>query len=112
MSLDAVAWLGAREPAPPPALQARMAAALEGGAGDAAADPTLEEALAAAALRELRAALALGSARAAATPLLSADALLTYAFEAAAERGGADAVRGLAEAYGLERFERFLAEVA
>jgi hypothetical protein len=112
VSLDAVAWLGAREPAPPPALLARMAAALEQGGGEAAAGAPLEEALAAAALRELRAALALGKARAAATPLLSADALLTYAFEAAAERGGADAVRRLAEAYGLERFARFLAEVA
>lgn len=43
--------------------------------------------LVAAAVHCLREALEIGSDRAAATPLLAADALLTYAVEAAAERG-------------------------
>ncbi|MEX0893556.1 MAG: hypothetical protein WEB88_15425 [Gemmatimonadota bacterium] len=114
MSAGAAAWLREREPAPPPELLERMTAALETpeSAGDAAVDEALEEALAAAALRELKAALALGNARAAATPLLSADALLTCAFQAAAERGGTEAVRRLAEAYGLERFQGLLEDPA
>jgi len=110
MNGGAAAWLRGREPAPPPELLARMSAALE--ATESAGAAALEEALAAAALRELKAALALGNARAAATPLLSADALLTCAFQAAAERGGTEAVRRLAEAYGLERFQALLEDPA
>lgn len=83
----ALAWVRARPAAVPPELSAAVRAALErlgpGPAGEGAAD-----ALARAATGELDAVLARGEeGRAAALPLLAADACLAYAFEAAAESG-------------------------
>ncbi|HET9985454.1 MAG TPA: hypothetical protein VFQ38_17765 [Longimicrobiales bacterium] len=88
-------WLDARTPAPPPELRSRMADAL-------APAQTLPGALAEAALSCLQAALARGGDRAAALDLLAADALLTYAMEAAAE-AGAEALAAAADAYGSAR---------
>ncbi len=76
-------WLGSRAPAPPPVLRARLHALL----GEDAAAPATEAPAAclAAGERTLVRLLAEGcSARNAALDLLAADALVTYAFEAAA----------------------------
>jgi hypothetical protein len=100
---DALAWLRARAPTPPAHLADRMAAALR----QVATVDDVPRALGDAAFVCLEASLALGPGRAAALDLLAADALLTYAWEAAAESG----------AEGLERFaadcppERFQALV-
>ncbi|MFL5608605.1 MAG: hypothetical protein ACJ8AD_19270 [Gemmatimonadaceae bacterium] len=77
-------WLAERRPSPPPALRTRMAALLgESLAGDAA-DTT--EVCLAAAERLLQSLLAGNSTtRDSALDLLTADALVTYAFEAAGE---------------------------
>lgn len=88
-------WLDARTPPPPPELRARLADALRPA-------ETLPGALADGALACLEAALARGGDRAAALDLLAADALLTYALEAAAE-AGADALTAVAGAYGPAR---------
>lgn len=77
-------WLARREPPPPEPLLSRIHEALGGGADAPAHDAA---ALAAAAAERLLARL-LGedcATRAAAIELLTADALVTYAFEAAAE---------------------------
>lgn len=104
MSEAARAWLAGRTPAPPAALRARLDEAL-GSVDDAAGVPA---ALAEAALARLHDALALGDERAAAFELLAADALLTYAFEAAAELG-VETVAALAEAYGPARLATLIA---
>ena len=78
----AAQWLGARAPAPPPPLAAALQAAVQ-----QAQDSSVPNALLDAAERELARALELGDTRAAAFPLLTADALLTYVLEAAAEQG-------------------------
>ena len=78
------AWLDTRQPAPPPALGAELRRAL-GPALDADASTVREASLAAA---ESLLALALTAGcrdRAHAIVLLAADALVTYAFEAAAD---------------------------
>jgi hypothetical protein len=77
-------WLAQRQPAPPPALLARIEAVL----GDASADgagATAEACLRAA--ERLVTELLRGecASRESALDLLAADALVTYAFEAAAE---------------------------
>lgn len=94
-------WLDARQPGPPPALGAEVRRALASALGDDAA--TVHEASLAAAESLLREALAAGCRdRAQAIVLLAADALVTYAFEAAGDEpealGGraAAAVRRLA----------------
>lgn len=73
-------WLAAREPAPPPALASRLRRI----AGDAtcASPAELPAALLACAARVLA---TLGDERESAGDLLAADALVTYALEAAAE---------------------------
>lgn len=97
-------WLRARTPAPPEPLLTRMGSALrETGPG-----LPLPAALAAAALPRLQAAIALGDARAAAYDLLAADALLSYAFEAAAELG-LESVSAVAETYGPARIAPLIA---
>lgn len=88
-------WLDARTPAPPPELRARMAEALQPA-------QTRAGALAEGALACLKAALDRGGERAAALDLLAADALLTYAMEAAAE-AGAEALAEMTDAYGPAR---------
>jgi hypothetical protein len=80
-------WFEGRVPAPPAALAARLA--------EAASDGTEPEALAAAALERLGAAIAACPSRNAALDLLAADGLLTYVFEAAAERGLAELAAAL-----------------
>lgn len=96
MSDAAVAWLEAEEPDSPAPLRTAMDAALAASAGE---DVALPDRLAGAALRELTRALELGDVRAAAYPLLTADALLTAAMAAAAEQG-LEAVRAAADAWG------------
>lgn len=117
-------WLEQRRPAPPQALLERMAEALGvvadsvpvgvagaagavglGAAGDAV--PPIPAALGTAALDRLRVVLAAPNDRAAALDLLAADALLTYAFEAAAEIGP-DALESTARAFGPGRLADLL----
>ena len=78
-------WLDARQPAPPPALRARIETALGSQlhvAGIDTAEPLLE-----AAEQLVRALLDDGAtSRDSALDLLAADALVTYAFEALSER--------------------------
>jgi hypothetical protein len=78
-------WLALRQPAPPPALRARIDAAL---GSDLHADADdLSETLLAAGERLVRALLEVdATSRDSALDLLAADALVTYAFEAASER--------------------------
>jgi uncharacterized membrane protein len=86
------AWLDARRPAPPVRLRARIDAALgralEGDASSAAAAClSAGEQITRALLREN------ATSRESALDLLAADALVTYAFEAASERPGELAVQ-------------------
>lgn len=77
-------WLATREPVPPPALRARLASAL--GEWMAEDRRLAAEACLAAGERVLAAVLHDDeSSRTCALDLLAADALVTYAFEAAAE---------------------------
>jgi hypothetical protein len=80
MTSDARAWLAERSDDVPASLQSRM----EQSARDATG-VTIPDALASASLDALRDALALCDDRAAALPLLAADALITAACEAAAD---------------------------
>ena len=102
---EALAWLRAREPSPPARLAARMEVVVRqsGGGGD------LSLALGDAAFDCLAASLASGPGRAAALDLLAADALLTYAWEAAAE-GGAEGLERFAAACPPERVQALVAE--
>lgn len=91
-------WLAARQPRPPAALASRIRDLLP----DAPADAALPETLVAAADAALRELLRRPARdRAVALDLLAADALATYAFEAAAdepetiERRATEAIRGL-----------------
>ena len=76
-------WLDARNPAPPAALARRLRVALGGALADAR--PTDDRLFAAAEMLLARLLREGCAARAAAEDLLTADALVTYAFEAAAE---------------------------
>lgn len=77
-------WLAAREPAPPPALLARMRETLADMGHDDAA--RAHDVLLSAGASLLERMLGTGDeGRGAALDLLAADALVTYAFEAAAE---------------------------
>ncbi len=89
-----LAWLDARESPPPPDLRARLAQAL----AEVTAE-TVPGALAEGALACLRTTMAAPQARETALDLLAADALLTYALEAAAELG-ASTLREMVELYG------------
>lgn len=106
----ALEWLERRRPVPPQALLERMAEAL-GAVGAVSADdadvPPIPAALGAAALDRFRVVLAGPNDRAAALDLLAADALLTYAFEAAAEIGP-DALEATARAFGPGRLADLL----
>ncbi len=101
---EVLAWLDRRESPPPPELRGRMAEAL--GAVQA---ETVPGALAEAALACLQATMARPEDRASALDLLAADALLTYALEAAAELG-AETLRRIAGEYGPETLSRILPE--
>ncbi len=105
MPNSASAWLDARTIDAPASLRTRVSRAL---AGTPEQSDSLPQTLADAALAALERVLANPSERAAAFDLLAADALLTYAFEAAAEQGG-DAVLELSNAYSPARFNELLA---
>ena len=82
MTAPELRWLEGRRPAPPPALAERLRDALADVAG--AADESVAERCLAAGERLLAGLLARGcGSRDAALDLLAADALVTYAFEAA-----------------------------
>ncbi|HEX6132977.1 MAG TPA: hypothetical protein VFZ24_03275 [Longimicrobiales bacterium] len=98
MSERGRAWLSARAGAVPPSLEARMETAID----RVLEYDTIHEMLADAARICLREALADPDSRAAALSLLAADALVTYACEAAAQGDGA-ALRELAQAWSPER---------
>ena len=115
---DAQAWLDARTPVSPAALQERMRAAVSAvgnhgapGGRQPLAAGAVPATLAEASLYALGIALEKCDERAAAPDLLAADALLTYAMEAAGEMG-AEAVEGLAEAYGGSRLVALLGDGA
>jgi hypothetical protein len=107
-------WLDARRPAPPAALRDRMVeamAAMPATESMAAAGPApdadtldLPAALAGCALHIFASTLHKWDDRAGALDLLAADALLTYAFEAAAEQGGS-AVADVSRLYGAAQLE-------
>ena len=106
MSDNARAWLAMRAGAVPPVLEARMESAID----EALDEDTVPRALADAARVCMRDALAAGEDRVAALHLLAADALVTYACEAAAD-AGADSIAELAEAFAPERLARLFAPV-
>jgi len=99
-----LAWLDARTEPPPPELRQRMAEALA-----AAQAETVPGALAESALACLQATVEQPQGRASALDLLAADALLTYALEAAAELG-AETLRRITTEYGPEALGRALPE--
>jgi hypothetical protein len=84
--MDPREWLAARRPAPPVTLAASLEVAVSGfvSSPDVSMSATLSEA-GAGILERLTGATAPASRREVAIELLSADALLTYALEAAAE---------------------------
>ena len=100
-------WLDRRTPAPPFELERRLLRALERlpNPGD-----SIPLTLAAAAFDSLRDSARAGSGRPAANDLLAADALLTYAHEAAAEQGAA-VVEELTRHLEVARFEALAREV-
>ncbi len=129
---DALRWLDSRRPVPPESLLSRLRAALgameptAGGsatahpAGDSGtiapteamgrgpeATAALARQLASAAVEWLRKVIAGPGDRASALDLLTADALLTYAFEAAAE-AGPEAVNAVAADFGPGRLVELL----
>ena len=101
---DVLTWLDARESPPPPELRERMAEALAPVKAE-----TVPGALAEAALACLQETVARPQERASALDLLAADALLTYALEAAAELG-AETLRRIAADYGPGRLGGALPE--
>ncbi len=104
MSVDerTLDWLERRRPAPPAALFERMAEAVRAAGAAVEGVPPIPAALGTAALDRLRAALQAPEGRAAALDLLAADALLTYACEAAAEIGP-EALEATTRAFGPDR---------
>lgn len=104
-------WLDARRPAPPPSLRAAIQRAIR--RSDPGAGP-LHMRLAATGLETLRRVAALPSTREHAEELLAADALITYACEAAVEADGVDgadggdALEALTAALGPARFAGLL----
>jgi hypothetical protein len=101
----ALAWLNRRQPPPPYDLERRLARAVERTNSSAEGTPDL---LADAALESLASAAHAGSDRTAANDLLTADALLTYAIEAATEEG-VSSLNSLLARLALNRFDELLA---
>jgi hypothetical protein len=87
VSRRARVWLVERAGPVPPSLQAAMERAADAARGDRVGADSLPEILADATMRALRDAVRLGADREGALPLLAADALVTFACEAAAEAG-------------------------
>ena len=105
---DVSAWLDAREPRPPAELRAHMDGVLAACGRESGSVVTQ---LGEAALHSLAAAIEQCDDRAAAIDLLAADALLTYAMEAASEIGG-EAVEAAAQAYGGGRVAALIPEIS
>lgn len=105
---DAVRWLDDRGPTVPAALRERMRDAVAALPVERASGDAIPRALAEAGIACLRAVLRARQGRAVALDLLAADALLTYACEAAAERGPA-ALDTLVDAHGPTTFAALLA---
>ena len=101
---DALAWLESRQPAPPFDLGRRLQRAVERTASQAVSVPDL---FADAAFEALASAARGGAQRSAANDLLTADALLTYAMEAAAE-SGPDVLAGVLAHLEIKRFDQEL----
>lgn len=99
---EVLSWLDARANAPPAELRDRMGEALA-----AVSSETVPGALAEAALSCMKDTLAAPEERASALDLLAADALLTYALEAAAELG-AEMLRDITSEYGPEKLSTLL----
>ena len=108
---EAMAWLDAREPIPPVALRARMDQAIRQAfeQGRVSSEDGITSTLGEAALIAMELSLKHCEERAGALDLLTADALLTYAMEAASEIGD-DAVDAVADAYGGARLAGLLAD--
>jgi hypothetical protein len=104
---DALRWLSGREPPPSAILRERIEEAVRLALATAAADTPLPKLLATAGLERLRLSLSHAEERDAAFDLLAADALLTYACEAAAELGD-DALARLQEDLSPDRFAALL----
>ena len=103
---DPRGWVRERRPGAPSSLAAAIDHVLDtmpAGGG------RLPEQLAGAGLSALRTVVAGPAGRASASTLLAADALLTYACEAAAVEGSA-ALKRLTDGLGLERFAALLRE--
>lgn len=98
---DAHVWIRGRSPAPPGPLREAIVAALHRAPSEGADVPGT---MAAAALVTLEVVLAGSGERGSAAQLLAADALLTYACEAAAE-AGPGALTALVDALRPEAFE-------
>ena len=96
-------WLSARSAGVPGALAEAMAGAVRKAAGEESVGATL----ASAALERLATVARPDAGRGTALDLLAADALLTAAFEAAAEGGPAE-VEALGASLGMARFEALL----
>lgn len=104
---EIVEWLGSRRPPIPPPMAREMETALARSGRSGAIPASVADRLAGAGLDALARVLSSSQDRRSAPELLAADALLTHAFEAAAE-AGPDALDRLASDLGEERFERLL----
>lgn len=113
---DLSGWLDTRRPPPPASLRRAVDAAMAqwlaepAGRADAGAGALVDR-LAGAGLAALRRIAAAPSTRSRAIELLAADALITYACEAAVEaeaQGEAGAVERLAHLLGPDRFAQLL----
>jgi hypothetical protein len=100
-------WLDARRPPAPPSIREAMDPWLR----EADPNEALHRRLALAGIRALEAVVARPSERNTATALLAADALLTYACEAAAE-AGPHALDRLTGELGFDRFSQLIPETA
>lgn len=104
---DAAGWLdGRKEPAPP-----SVRSVVDELLADTDPAAPLPDQLAAAALRGLKDVVDAPSDRASARTLLAADALLTYACEAAAETGP-DALDRLTRSLDFDRFSHLMPETS
>ncbi len=100
---DLARWLDERQPPATPAVRT----ALEPWLADSDAALPLEDQLAESAMRALETVVARSSERSTATILLAADALLTYACEAAGE-AGPEALDRLTRDLSFDRFAQLL----
>lgn len=98
---DAILWLAAREPAVPAPLLEHTITVLRSAE---IAEASLPELLARCGMTALERAVKIGDDRAGAADLLAADALLTWACEAAAEQGD-DALECLVAAADVSTFQ-------